>query len=319
MIRALRPTDVWSYVTFCHRVARGQTSSSGGGRLPSFRTIPVLAAFLGRSLALELGRETWVQIEHGRISGLVAAKRRAGADVWDVDQLAMLPSEDAGRTCIRLLDQLLAAAADEGIQKVFLRLADDDPAQAWVRQAGFFQYCVESVYWRAELPTFARPPTTVRLRRRRPSDHQSLFQMYCSAVPFRVRQAEGMTLHEWRWTDGWAMKPVGLGVVAGGPRADFVVEASPGLAAWLQVDGRRRRMTILTDAQGSVDVTEILRFGMARLGGARPAWCAARDYQPGLAHALDDNGFTIVRREGLFARALAVRIPELNLVPIRAS
>jgi hypothetical protein len=319
MIRALRPTDVWAYVTFCHRVARGQPNGSGGGGLPSFRTIPVLVAFLGRSLALELGRETWVQIDHGRISGLVAAKRRDRADVWDVDQLALLPSADSGRTCVRLLEQLLTAAADEGIQKVFLRLVDDDPAQEWVRQVGFFQYCNEVAYYRPELPTFARPPNAVRLRPRRLADHQALFQMYCSAVPFRVRQAEGMTLHEWRWTDGWAVQPVGIGVVIGGPRSDFVVASSPGFGAWLQVDRRVRRLTVLTDVQGSLDVADVLRFGMARLGPARPAWCAARDYQPGLANALEDNGFSSVRREGLFARALAARIPELNLVPVRAS
>jgi N-acetylglutamate synthase-like GNAT family acetyltransferase len=319
MIRVLRPTDLLAYVTFCQRVAKSDAVIAEFLSPVMFRMLPTVARFLGRSLAVELGRETWVQIENGRISGLVAAKRREGADIWDVDELSLLPATDAERTGLRLLEQLLTAATDDGVHKVFLRLLEDDVAQEWVRQVGFFQYCRESTYWRAELPTLARVPKMVQMRRRRPADHQPLFQLYCSAVPFRVRQAEGMTLHEWRWTDGWAVRPVGLGTFVGHARVDWVVDGPSRPAAWLQVDHHRRRLSLLTDPQSDVDAGEIIRFGMTRLGAGGPARCAARDYQLAVAVALEDAGFVSAqRKEKLFARAIAARVPEFKLVPLRA-
>ncbi len=319
MIRALRPTDILAYLTFCHRVSEQTDSGVERPLSVSFRMMPTVASFLGRSLALELGRETWVQIDHGRISGLVAAKRREGADVWDVDELAFLRSADTGRTAVRLLEQLLTAAADDGVHKVFLRLLGEDPAEEWVRQVGFFQYCSEVSYHRAELPTFSRSASLVRMRRRRPADHQSLFQLYCASVPFRVRQAEGMTLHEWRWTDGWAVRSVGLAAFLGRSRVDFVLDGPSRLAAWLQVDHKNRKLTLLTDPQQESDIGEIIRFGMTRLGAGGPARCQARDYQIAVARALEDAGFAAIQSESLFARALAARVPEFKLVPMRAS
>ena len=319
MIRALRPTDILAYVAFCHRVARNGNANAETLPPVSLGMLPTVARFLGRSLATELGRETWVQIENGRISGLVAAKRREGADVWDVDELALLPAPDAERTALRLLEQLIIAAADDGVHKVFLRLLEDDQAQDWVRQVGFFQYCREAAYWRAELPTLARAPSKVGMRRRRPADHQPLFQLYCAAVPFRVRQAEGMTLPEWRWTDGWAVRPVGIGSFVGRSRVDWVADGPARPVAWLQVDHHARRLSLLTDPQNEIDVGDIIRFGMARLGAGGPALCAARDYQSAVAAALEDAGFAAAKRsETLFARALATRVPEFKLVPMRA-
>src|SRR5579859_4659817 len=148
MIRALRPTDAPAYVAFYHRLST--TGDGNYSQRSRWWAVPTMMAFFGRSFAVEPGREAWVQIDHGQISGLVAAKKREGADVWDVDQLAVLPSSDARRTATRLLEHLLAAAADDGIQKVFLRLPVEDPAQDWARQVGFSKYCDETTYYRAE-------------------------------------------------------------------------------------------------------------------------------------------------------------------------
>lgn len=316
MIRPLRPTDVVAYVAFRRQVVHCHESEISGGS----RRLPTIAEFWGRSFAVEPGRESWIQIDRGHMSGLIAAKRRFHADVWDIDQLLVLPSPDASRTCMRLLEHLLAAAVDEGIQKVFLRVPVGNAALQCARQVGFFQYCIESAYYLAEVPTLARPPVIPYLRPRRPSDHQALFQMYSSVVPVRVRQAEAMTLQEWRWTDGW-----GVHAVSFPPpfrrrlRRDYVVEGAPRLNGWLQVDTDALRMTVLTNHPEFADVGALLRHGITQLEAGRHAYCAARDYQPELALALEDNGFAVVGHFALLARALAVRIPEAKLVPIRAS
>ena len=315
MIRALRPTDILPYVEFCHQLSRGS-----GGRAPLWlESMSTVGGFLGKSLALEPGRESWVQIEHRHVSGLVAAKRREGADIWDIDQLVYLPSDDAPRTCARLLNHLLTAASDEGVQKVFLRLNSENPALEWARQVGFVQYSAETTYYLPEVPALAHPPQIPQIRPRRPADHLALFQLYCSAVPIRVRQAEGMTLHEWRWTDGWWVDPMNVRILGRRSRTDFVVEVGPRLTGWLQVDRHRRRLTILTDPHEGPEVEELIRFGLTKLGAGRHAHCPVRDYQPDLRAALEEISFSPTGNDSLLTRALATRIPEGKLVPVRVS
>jgi N-acetylglutamate synthase-like GNAT family acetyltransferase len=315
MIRALRPTDILPFVAFCHQVSCG----SGDRTSVLTRSLAAVGVFLERSLALEPGRESWVQIEHGQISGLVSAKRREGADIWEIDQLIYVPSADAPRTCSRLLKHLLAAASDDGVQKVFLRLDSDNPALEWARQVGFVQYSVETIYHLPEVPVPAHPPRVEHLRPRRPADHQALFQLYCSAVPVRVRQAEGMTLHEWRWTDGWWLDPMSLQFFSHYNRVDYVVESTERLSGWLQIERRKRRITVLTDAREQIDVEALVRYGLTRLRAGGEAYCAVREYQPELGHALEEIGFSLVGSQSLLTRALATRIPEGKLVPVRAS
>jgi hypothetical protein len=128
-----------------------------------------------------------------------------------------------------------------------------------------------------------------------------------------------MTLHEWRWTDGWGVRSAGVGAFARGSRTDYVVDGPSRPSAWLQVDRKRRRLALLIDPQQDVDVDDVLRFGMSRLGTGGGAQCYVRDYQPSVAAALEGAGFLAVQHESLFARALAARVPELKFVPMRAS
>jgi len=318
VIRALRPTDVAAYVAFCRRLDEFVKLDTDGYQR-GWRAVPEVAGFIERSLPLASRRESWIRIEKGEIFGLVAARRRVGADVWDVDQLDVLPTADADRTVAELLDNLLGAAVHEGIHKVFLRLPEDDPALDWVRRVGFFPYCREELFYRGEVPALAHPPTIPGLRSRRPADHQPLFQLYSAAVPFRVRQAEAMTLHEWRWLDGWFPRGVGIGFILGPARQDYVLSGETRPRAWLQVNRRERRLALLTEPDSACDPSDLLRIGMVQLAGGKPAWCAVRDYQVGQATALQELGFLSAGRFVLFARALAVRVPEMKLVPIRAS
>lgn len=315
VIRALRPTDVVAYLAFCRQL----DEDVDGERVRSWqrlRIVPEAAGLVGRSLPLGPARESWIRIERGQIYGLVATRRRIGADIWDVDELAVLPTPDAGNTVVHLLDRVLGAAIQEGIHKVFLRLPEGDPAQEWVRQVGFYPYCREEVYYRGELPGLAQVPNVPGLRPRRPVDHQPLFQLYSAVVPFRVRQAEAMTLHEWRWLDGWTPHRVGLDLVLRTGRSDFVLTGPDRPTAWLQTDRRTRTIGLLADSD--CDLAELFRFAVAQLGGGRAAWCSVRDYQAGQSGALQELGFSSVARNVLFARALAVRVPEMKLVPIRA-
>jgi hypothetical protein len=313
MIRALRPTDLGPFLTFR---ARGPENEALLGPVNRPNGL-AFGEFVDRSFAIKPGRETWVQIEHRQIFGLVGARARFGTDVWDIDRLVIAPSVDDDRVCLRLLDHLCEAAVEEGVQKVFLRLGAESPWIGPARQAGFVHYTTEQIFVQPQVGQIRRP-TVAGLRPRRPADHQALFQLYSAAVPAYVRQIEALTLQEWRWTDNW-------GIVAMAPfranlsrrRRDLVVQGEDRLEAWLQVDLHARSLQLTTDPRGPIDVPLLLTRGLAELQAGRPAVFALRDYQTELAAHLEDLGFLAGESQALLARVLSVRVPERRLVPAR--
>src|SRR3990172_11386939 len=192
MIRTLRLTDVVAYLAFRNRAALNEAllQPEDTPSTPSLRS-----SFLGRSF--ELGRQSWVHLDHGQLDGLVAARPRMGGDVWDVDQLIVLPAPEASTVYRELLGHLVVAARDEGVQKVFLRVRSDSPVHLAARRAGFFEYTHELIYRLGEV---ARRPGAPALpfRPRCRVDHHAVFQLYSAVVPCQVREVEGMRLQEWR-------------------------------------------------------------------------------------------------------------------------
>lgn len=312
MIRALRPTDVLSYLAFRNQSPANEALVQVGGRAIA----PALSALPRGSQLLEPTGARWVAIERGQIAGLVAARSRFGADTWDVDQLLISPRIDSpDRVYSRLLDHLCARAVEEGVQKVLLRLNEDSEAVVAAGQASFFRYTTEDVY---VYSYSGQPPAHVAidgLRPRRPIDHQPLFQLYTAAVPAYVRQVEGLTLQEWRWTDGWSSRRMSWRP-GGGDRRDFVVWGGDSLTGWLRLGSRSRSIALLDDGREPGLAPEAISFGLAHLGQGAPASVTVRDYQAGLTPWLAERGFRLVARHVLLARALAIRVPELKLVPV---
>lgn len=314
MIRALRPTDLGSYLGF-----RARTPANDAILGPTARPKPLtIRGFIGRSLALNPGHEAWVQIEHGQIYGLSAARARFGTDVWDIDHLMIGPSAYDARICVGLLDHLSEAAVEEGVQKVFLRLTEESPWAQSARQAGFVEYATEHIYILPELNPVHRP-IVEGLRHRRPSDHQPLFQFYSTVVPAHVRQIEALTLQEWRWTDTWGLStipPFRPGM--SGRRRDFVVQTGPEIDAWLQVHQRSRVLQVTADPRGEdVDIRVLLDRGLAELGPGGPVVYAIRDYQSEMIGPLEERGFRPLETHALLAHILTLRVPERRLMPAR--
>ena len=220
-------------------------------------------------------------------------------------------SVDADRVCMRLLDHICDAAVEEGVQKVFLRLAEGSPWLQPAHQAGFVHYTSEQVYMLPHLSPIARP-TVPGLRPRRPADHQALFQLYSAAVPAHVRQIEALTLQEWRWIDNWGLVSTALRPGLTRRRRDLVVQAEGGIEAWLPVDLRLR-----PDPRQAADLPLLLSRGLSELPPGRPVDFPVRDYQTELAAPLEELGFYRGESQALLARMLTVRVPERRLVPAR--
>jgi hypothetical protein len=313
LIRALRPTDLPAFLNFRARAPANEALLGPAVRADGLS----FKEFVGRSLALNPGRETWVHVEQGQLYGLVAARARFGTDVWDIDHLMVSPGLDDDRVCLRLLTHLCEAAVEEGVHKVFLRLPLDSPWLQPARQAGFLHYTTEHVL---VLPTFepGAKPVVPGLRPRRPADHQPLFQLYTSSVPGQVRQIEALTLQEWRWTDNWGFSSVvSLRRAMRRRRRDLVVQDEGRVTAWVQVETTARTIQILLDAGEAPPISDLLNRGLAELPPGRPVAFAMRDYQGELSGPLEERGFRQIESQALLAQMLTVRLPERRLVPAR--
>lgn len=316
MIRALRPTDIVAYLAFRNQALTNVALEFPGRDSRS----PDLKSFLTRSLSIDPRRESWVEIQDGRISGLIGVKARLGTDYWDVDQLVARNSIEES-TYVNLFRHLSWAACEEGVQKIFLRTEPDAMAVLAARQAGFFQYCVERIY-SASSPSETRyliqNGTGLQPRARRRSDHHAIFQLYCSIVPSAVRQVEGTTMQEWRWTEGWGLQPSNWRVSLPPVRRDFVLEKDDMLLAWLQLRPRTRWFTLLSRPEDHAAAEEMLLFGLNQLGQAGPVYIPIRHYQEFLEPTLEKLGFEPIAEHVLLIKTLTVRVPEPKIIAMRA-
>jgi len=314
MIRGLRPTDVVAYIVFRNKVGGSNEAILWpNGR----RSLLSIQSFIGRSLSLDPSRETWVKVGEGGIGGLAAAKARWGAAIWDVDQLVTLPAPDSEVTYVHLLQHLSASAGRLNVHKVFLRLESSSDALGAARQAGFFHYATEHIY---RLGGQARDSRLcdAGLRPRKRADQQALFQLYCASTPASVRQVEGMTLQEWRWTDGWNSQPVTWqgGIRSG--RRDYVCVQGSSLVAAIRADSPSRTLMIASHPEWQSKALPLIKAALSILPSEGSIHFAVRDYQAGLRLALEDFGGEHLASHALLARVLTARVLERTLMPLRA-
>ncbi|MGQ9674157.1 MAG: hypothetical protein ACUVX1_00620 [Chloroflexota bacterium] len=309
MIRGLMLTDALAYVSFRKRAPVNEAIANPGGTTTQLG----LVHLMGRSALPDPTRFTWVAIDRGQISGLVSVRNRLFADIWDIDQLVAIPDEGQSRTYVDLLDHLVSSAYAEGVQRLFLRANADSAAEQASRQVGFCRYTSESVH---VLDRSALPPPTrqLRLRPRRPIDHQPLFQLYVSAVPARVRQIEGMTLREWRATDGWRLYPMDWRVGLPLNRRDFIIEDNGAVAAWVQFEPRTSVLRLLSSPSSNVDFGQVISEVLRHFRRISKIVIPIRDYQEPIRNYLENTGVEPVANHSLLSRSLAVRVVEPRLL-----
>jgi len=313
MIRGLMLTDALAYIAFRNKAPVNDAIANPSGVTHRLG----LNYLLGHAALPDTKRLSWICIDRGQITGLVSVRNRLAADIWDIDQLVAISGADQPRTYAELLNHLVSSAYSEGVQRIFLRVQADSEAEYASRQVGFCRYTTESVYL-LDHNLSPAPPRSLRFRPRRPVDHQALFQLYCAAVPARVRQIEGMTLQEWRSTDGWGLYPMNWRVGLPYGRRDFLVEDERVLVAWLQVEPRSRVLRLLLRPSWQVDVGTIVALGARQTHKCGQTLIPVRDYQESVRVYLEENEFKLVAQHALLSRSLAVRVLEPRLVPLRA-
>lgn len=311
MIRPLHPMDMPSYLAFVKRACLGD-GVGGGDNRPSKR----LLDFLSRSLAIETPKQTWVYAEGRTILGVVSVKSRPGSAAWEIDRFLGADCPNADIVLQTLLDHLSGVGGEEGIQKIFIRLPIDSGLVAVARRAGFFIYARERLY-RGSL---ARPDTDgayAPFRPRQPQDHLALFELYGRVAPLRTRQAEAMTLQEWRWLDGWQpRRHFRFNLVRG--RRDYVWWEGDQAFAWMRFDGRARLLRAILDPARSLTAhaDAAISFAATRIPAPGLVYFPVRDYEGIWEAALSSRGFPAIHEDALLVKQLTVRVGEQCLVPV---
>ncbi|MHB1005169.1 MAG: hypothetical protein ACYC3S_05935 [Chloroflexota bacterium] len=312
MIRPLHPMDMPSYLAFAKRACRGE----GVEGQDDSRVSRQFLDFLGRSLAFEAPKQTWVYTEGRSILGMIAVKTRPGAGAWEIDRFLGADCPDADVVLERLLEHLASIGGKEGIQKIFLRLPTSSPLVQVARRAGFFTYTSERAF-RADglaLPAGLEPAP---FHPRRPFHHQPLFDHYLRSAPVRTRQAEALTLQEWRWLDAWQPRRHWRFNLSRG-RRDFVWEEGGRVIGWMRIEARDRLLrATLEPRQGRGDEAErTLAFAASQLTLVGGLFSLARDYQVLWESALLAHGFTLIEEYALMVKQLAVRVGDHCLIPV---
>jgi hypothetical protein len=310
LIRGLRPTDAFAYAAFRRR----SPVNAALARPDGYNSPLTVRDFLGGVLAVDPRRRRWIHVVNGQIRGLAVVTSRFGADVWDVERLFLASNPDVARVGIDLLNHVCTSAIEDGVQKVFLRLPDDSETVHVARQVGFAVYCSELVLRRRTADQSAAEPVG-GLRARRRSDHLGLFRLYTAVAPSFVRQAEGMTLQEWRSTDGWWAPPVDWRLPN---RTDKVLPGDDGIRVWVSTDNHAHVLRAVSACEDAGLAWAVIASELARRGAHRPVSIVLRDYQACLVPGAEALGFDLWTRHTLMVKMLAVRVPETRLVPVRA-
>jgi len=164
------------------------------------------SAFWRQSLARNPNRVTVGDWNGMDLSSLASARVRAGIRAWEVDRLHLKASAQA----LDLLEQVVAAAAARGAERVFLRVPQDSQMVDEARRAGFFPYYEEILLtgqeWTGLTPGVAKNADEHQTEEsgnyttedKADPDIHGLFQLYCAATPQQVRVGVGMTFDQWR-------------------------------------------------------------------------------------------------------------------------
>jgi hypothetical protein len=304
MIRSLHLTDIAVLLLFLGKSPVNEAKVRD--RLSS-REFELLAAVpLLRSCLLSDDKQcSFICVHRGFIQALVSLKRCRGPGAWMVDRLLLSPGRE--ELCRDLLER--TGFADDKIkaERLFLRLDSSSPAVDMAKQSGFTHYLTEHLYYLEGAHQTEPLQSSLVLRPRSSADEHGLFRLYTAASPLQVRRAEGMTLQEWSQSrDKDATR-------------ELVLEKNGEISAWLRIRlGRTAgRFEIVTES-GAEELGQMVNYSLAALKGRNPVYCLVSEFQQQLQHILEEQGFSRVASYACLSKQLAVRVPEPQLVPLRA-
>ena len=305
MIRNLLPTDLATLLLLNGKVlpnearTREELGEKGGSSIP-------LRALLEQCFPVRQKRHALISVERGRMQGLISTRCRSGPGAWEIDCLLLASGEES--VYLGLMERMSLHWAKHEVGKVFLRLSLQSPLVSLSQQTGFSHYLTEFLYKSEEgLDTEAVCPAPA-LRPRASEDEYGLFRLYSAAVPASVRSVEGMTFGEWQESR------------ESGSKREFILEQEGNLFGWLRILKERGegRFDLIAHPSAEDSLEPLIQSGIALLGGKRPLFCLASEFQERVRYLLEGQNFEEVAGYALLVKQPAARVHQPELMPMQA-
>ena len=256
-------------------------------------------------------RQTWVQTQGFKVKGLVSARKRGGPTVWEIDYLVLSSYPPAND--MDLLHALILGAGQCGVDRLFLRLAADSPLLDPVRSAGFCFYIREYLYRLDEGDGSTSPdgnPGDNHLSLKSPADEYGIFQLYNSAFPWQVREAEGQTLEEWRGARGCGWGRRG--------EKEYIFLEGGSVSGWLSATGHRKNgyLDLIVRPEAAANSETLLDAAASLLKRCSTLWCLTSEFQSPISRILEERGFKLVEEYTTAVRQVTEKVKQPSLVPI---
>lgn len=210
------------------------------------------------------------------------------------------------------MDKVSAFAVEQGVKKLFLCLPSDSPLMEVVTRCGFSPYCIECLYrYGGEgTPRIAESPCL--LRPRCSDDDYRLFELYAAAVPPSVRNAEGITLEEWRESrdrGSWLQR-----------HRELVWEEKGSVVGWLRISAARGRgyFEVMFHPGEQEGLERLVNCALVSLDGKSPLFGIVPAFQGQLRSLLLRLEFEEAAQFHTMVKELAIRVREPSFMPVQA-
>ena len=276
---------------------------------------PALArawSILTRSLSAlmplaDVGDQLYVAEGEGRIVGFVQAEPAPGKRAWRILNLCLAHSAEGHFAGVPLLQHLVNEGLERGVTRFMVRIPEDHPLQAMLREQGFQPYASEQIRFR-ELP---KPPGhhSEPWMPASAEDLGGVYLLYLRTAPHAVAAVEAPNLTQWKATFqlGW------LGRLDGraGDSRHYVIRKGGGIVAWggvrLPARARPSLISLMLDPQEGQLAVEALH-GLLGQVPPGPTLCLLRHYDAELHRAVAARGFEPVATQILMARDLPLKL-----------
>jgi len=256
-------------------------------------------------------RHAVVVTSQGRAVGFGIVRRRMGLSCWEVEWAEVAKGAEA--VWPELLEGLSGPVSIQGGQRLLLRLADGSPIDRAAQQAEFRPYCREEHYaLTVRIQDEAGATEFPGLRPAAADDELGLYQLYRASAPPQVRDAEGVTIDQWKESRpalaGWHMQ------------GEFICEREGRIIGWSAATRRGDTAflgIVVAGANGDV-ARALTAAAMREAQGASSALCLMPGHQHSAAAALQANGFAKRGDYTLYVKHVTARVGQPEIAMARA-